>query len=187
MLTAFTGEHVGEPRLLITLYDAPVRHVDLKFVGLSDLDHRAEDGVVVWERGDAVTKALSRTPAIWPRRDPQWIEDRFWVWVHYVAAKIGRGELFDAIDALTWIRGTAIAPLAVGARVDRPSGVRRIERIRPDLVPALTATVAAPTRDDSLRALAATVELYRQLRDPAAVEVRSAAEKAAVAYADALG
>ncbi|MER7057532.1 MULTISPECIES: hypothetical protein [unclassified Streptomyces] len=27
--------------------------------------------------------------------DLQWIEDRFWIWVHYGATKLGRGELFE--------------------------------------------------------------------------------------------
>src|SRR5262245_37178745 len=31
LLAAFTGEHVGEPRLLICLYGPPLLHVDLKF------------------------------------------------------------------------------------------------------------------------------------------------------------
>src|SRR5678816_2060583 len=30
LLAAFTGEHVGEPRVLICLYEAPLLHVDLK-------------------------------------------------------------------------------------------------------------------------------------------------------------
>ena len=32
----FTGEHVGESRVLICLYGPPLLHVDLKFVSLSD-------------------------------------------------------------------------------------------------------------------------------------------------------
>ncbi len=34
LLSSFTGEHVGEPRLLICLYGLPLLHVDLKFVSL---------------------------------------------------------------------------------------------------------------------------------------------------------
>ena len=37
LVDTFTGEHVGEPRLLICLYDQPVLHVDLKFVSLADV------------------------------------------------------------------------------------------------------------------------------------------------------
>src|SRR5215217_1168642 len=43
LLARFTGEHVGEPRLLICLYDTPLLHVDLKFVVPSDLGERVED------------------------------------------------------------------------------------------------------------------------------------------------
>ena len=50
LLASFTGEHVGEPLLLICLYGPPLIHVDLKFVALHDLEHRVEDGIVVWER-----------------------------------------------------------------------------------------------------------------------------------------
>lgn len=32
LLSAFTGEHVGEPRLVICLYGPPLLHVDLKFI-----------------------------------------------------------------------------------------------------------------------------------------------------------
>lgn len=31
LLSSFTGEHVGEPRLLICLYGPPLLHVDLKY------------------------------------------------------------------------------------------------------------------------------------------------------------
>jgi hypothetical protein len=34
--SAFSGEHVGEPRALICLYGPPLLPVDLKFVSLSD-------------------------------------------------------------------------------------------------------------------------------------------------------
>ena len=38
LLSAFTGEHVGEPRLLVCLYAGePPLHVDLKFVALPAL------------------------------------------------------------------------------------------------------------------------------------------------------
>src|SRR5215468_10241140 len=57
LLAAFTGEHVGEPRLLICLYGAPLVHVDLKFVRADDLSDRVEDPVVLWEREGRMTAA----------------------------------------------------------------------------------------------------------------------------------
>src|SRR2546427_5668258 len=38
--------------------------------------------------------ALSTAKAEYPQPRVQWIKDRFWVWVHYIAAKITRGALF---------------------------------------------------------------------------------------------
>ena len=76
LLAAFTGEHVGEPRLLICLYGPPLVHVDLKFLPLDALDNRVEDPVVLWDRTGLVRRQLARAPARYPAPDLQWIEDR---------------------------------------------------------------------------------------------------------------
>jgi len=182
LLAAFTGEHVGEPRLLIALYDPGPRHVDLKFVGVRDLDSRVEDGLVLWQRGQVVDRAYERRLASWPAADPQWIEDRFWVWLHYASVKVARGEFFEAVDALTFMRATALAPLIVADRVPNPAGVRRIEQIAPDLIPALSETLGDVTVPACLRAAEATVDLYLRLRDLTRIEQRGAAERSARAY-----
>ncbi|WP_350278548.1 hypothetical protein [Kribbella sp. HUAS MG21] len=184
LLASFTGEHVGEPRLLITLFGPPLVHVDLKFVTPDGLRKRVEDGVMLWQRGDVVDRAYADSTASWPQADPQWIEDRFWVWVHYIAVKIDRGELFEAIEGLGALRSVSIAPLAVIGRTTRPAGVRRLETLVPELVPELRATVATTDRDDCLRALKAAVDLYRKVRERSGVQVvrRTAAEEAVVAF-----
>jgi len=181
LLAAFTGEHVGEPRLLIALYGPPLLHVDFKFVGLTDLAVRVEDGVIAWERDGLVSAALAGSAAVWPMPDPQWLEDRFWVWVHYSAAKIGRGELFECLDALGMIRGLVLGPLLAVRAGARPQGARRLERLAPEDVPALAATVGDHSVAGCADALRAAITLYRELRDPA-VERREAAEAASVAY-----
>ena len=180
LLASFTGEHVGERRLLIALFGPPLVHVDLKFVTPDDLRDRVEDGVVLWQRDDSVDRAYSTSQPSWPQVDPQWIEDRFWVWVHYTAVKIARGELFEAVEALAAIRSAAIAPLATLGRTSKPARVRRLETLAPELVPELRATVAIADRDDCLRALNASAELYRKVRDSSGVTVerRTAAEQA---------
>ena len=43
LVAAFTGEHVGEPRVMICLYGPPALHVDIKVVVLSDLACRVDD------------------------------------------------------------------------------------------------------------------------------------------------
>ncbi|WP_329006029.1 aminoglycoside 6-adenylyltransferase [Kribbella sp. NBC_00709] len=184
LLASFTGEHVGEPRLLIALFGPPLVHVDLKFVTPDGYRTRVEDGLVLWQRDDTVDRVREESTAEWPQPDPQWIEDRFWVWVHYVAVKIARGELFEAMESLGAMRSISIAPLAGIGRTTRPAGVRRLETLAPELLPALRETVAMPDRADCLRALKATVDVYRTVRERSGVPVvrRTAAEEAAVDF-----
>jgi len=163
LLAAFTGEHVGEPRVLICLYEAPLLHVDLKFVSLEDVATRVEDPSVLWERDGRLSSALGHGEAEYPTRSPQWIEDRFWIWVHYAATKIARGELFEAIDFMSFLRGNVLGPLALALAGARPSGVRKIETIAPAFAIELQRTVATHDAADCLRALRACIELYRSL------------------------
>jgi predicted nucleotidyltransferase len=142
LLVAFTGEHVGEPRLLIALYGPPPLHVDLKLVARRDLAQRVEDGVVLWERGGAVTDAHAQGPAIWPTPDRQFIEDRFWVWIHYAATKIGRGELFECLDLLALLRSSVFGPLIALRAGVRAQGVRRLEQLDPPVVTAVVPRAA---------------------------------------------
>ena len=129
-----------------------------------------------------------------PRRsgrapDPQWIEDRFWIWIHYGATKAGRGEVLECHDMLAALRRDVLGPLIAEARGHRPGGVRRLERIAPDLVPALEATLGDATAAGCLRAMEATAALYRRLRDdtphPGLVR-RAEAQTAALDYLGAI-
>jgi predicted nucleotidyltransferase len=185
VLAAFTGEHVGEPRLLICLYGPPLLHVDLKFVSLADVGERVEDPAVLWEREGRLSAALRSGRARYPEPDLQWIEDRFWVWVHYGAAKIGRGELFEALDFLGSLRMQVLGPLSLRLRGARPCGVRRLESAVPDLASAMEATLATHDARSCANALRAAAESYRWLRDAedrGSLARRDAAERAAMAY-----
>lgn len=187
LLAAFTGEHVGEPRLLITLYDSPLLHVDLKFVALSDVHIRVEEPAVLWERDGRVTAAISQGKGQYPQPNLQWIEDRFWIWMHYGAQKLGRGEIFEAIDMINYVRSGVLAPLALQRAGARPQGARRIESCDPAFSRALQKTVPAYDACDCLDALAACIELYRGLRRPHGELVCNAAvEHAVIAYIDEL-
>ncbi len=182
LLAGFSGEHVGEPRVLICLYGPPLLHVDLKFVSEPDLAERVEDPQVLWERDGRMTAALERGEARFPQPDPQWIEDRFWVWVHYGAAKIGRGELFEALGFLAFLRERVLGPLALASRGEQPTGVRKLERLLPDLQPAFEATVAAYSAHSAAAALGAASDFYLELREDLDVERHEAAEREALAY-----
>lgn len=189
LVAAFTGEHVGEPRVLICLYDgdeggSPL-HVDLKFVSLPDVANRVDDLAVLWEREGRVTRALQAGEARFPSPDPQWIEDRFWVWIHYGATKVGRGELFEAVDFLAFLRAQVLGPLMLLEAGAPPSGVRRVETVAASRAAELRATVAPYDRAECARSLYAAANLYRSLRHslgPGRVVPNQAAEHTAIAY-----
>ena len=189
LVAAFIGEHVGEPRLLICLYGPPLVHVDLKFVRVGDLYDRVEDPVVLWEREGRMTAALANGVGRYPAPDLEWVEERFWAWVHYIAAKIGRGELLQAVASVERLQCLALGPLALHRHGAQPSGVRRLETAAPDLVPQFAATVAAYDARSCTAALHAAIALYRKLRAelaPPAFRPSPAAEEAAVAYLRAI-
>jgi hypothetical protein len=185
LLAAFTGEHVGEPRLLICLYDDPLLHVDLKFLRLDELAQRTEDPVVLWERGPAVSDLIRRTRATLPVVDVQWIEDRFWVWVHYAATKLGRGELFEVIDFLSFLRERVLGPLHMAQHGEEPRGVRRLEKRSPEFAATLARTVAGYDARQCAEAVQLCVELYRELRPglgTGRIVHRTTAEQASTRY-----
>lgn len=165
LLSAFTGEHVGEPRLLICLYDDPLLHVDIKFVTLEEFAFRVEEPVIISDVFGQLEQSLRVTTAEWPTPGYQWIEDRFWVWIHYGLTKTRRGEYFEAIDFLSAIRNMVLGPLLLISQGQLPRGVRKLEKHLPEsTLQHLKGTLATHDRASILKAIYKCVELYRDLR-----------------------
>ena len=165
LLTGFTGEHVGEPRVLICLYDDPLLHVDIKFLTIDEFGHRVEDPHILFDRDDQLRQVLAKTPASFPHPDYQWIEDRFWIWVHYVLLKIGRGEYLEAVDFFGFLRMVVFGPLLHIKNGNQPRGVRKVETtLDKDDFQQIRSTVPVYDKQSVLEALKNSVELYRGLR-----------------------
>lgn len=186
LIAAFTGEHVGERRLLICLYDKPLLHVDFKFLTPDELGGRIENPVILFEREGILSEAYAHTPAVHPAPDLQWMEDRFWVWVHYAALKIGRGEFYETADFLSFLRGQVLGPLLALKYGRLPRGVRKLETFLGDEDSAALKATHAPLEKQALTlATQAAIALYRRLRSGHPVTGlmrRVAAEKAAIDY-----
>lgn len=164
LISAFTGEHVGEPRLLICLYGPPLVHVDLKFVTAADLDGAMERPCVLWARDAAAMEQRVATLSLMPgSRAPQWFEDRAWMWLHYSATKLLRGELFEALAALDFFREVVLGPMLCRNAGERARGLRRIEGLA-GATDKLLPTVAGHDRAALERAWRATLALYVELR-----------------------
>jgi predicted nucleotidyltransferase len=185
LLSAFTGEHVGEPRLLICLYGPPLLHVDLKFVSLDDFPHRVEDPVILWERDEELSKRMTEEEAVFPYPDLQWIEDRFWVWIHYAGTKLGRNEIFETIEFISFLRQSVIGPLVLMKNHKLPRGVRKIEVDAPEESSRLRQTIVEYNKQSCIRSLEALTALYLELREKFATdafEKKDEAQKYAVDY-----
>ena len=186
LLACFPAEHIQRPEQLICLYKEPLLHVDLNFQPLDKISIRQEEPVVIYEKDDLMTKEYAKRPAIIPTPDLQWYEDRFWIWVHYIANRIGRGELFDAIEGLSFLRQRVLGPLLL-MKNGKPSwGVRNVEIAAPDELPRLVATLAEHDAKSCLRALKSATDLYIYLRgyNKATLLNRVEAQQRALQYLD---
>lgn len=181
-ITGFTGEHVGEPRLIIAIYGPELIHVDFKFVDLPSAAQRVDDTKVIWERGSLLTDIYKNTPFRYPQPDSQWIEDRFWIWVHYGASKIGRGEYFEALEFLSFLRTTVLSPLALKQHKLTPSGVRTIENRLPNFSASLRSTVAEPNKTSLSNAFRNAIQIYLELRSNEKVDVNFIAQESCIRY-----
>ena len=186
MLASFRGDHVGEPRLLIALYDDPLLHVDIKFLKPGEFFERVENPLILWERDGALSAIMQQSDPHFPAFDFQWAEDRFWIWVHYAALKIVRGEYFEAMDFLAFVRNAILGPMLHLKNGGLPRGVRRVETVAgSDDINRLRITVAAPDRKELMVSLTEVVRLYEDLRTdvaPASLVKNSEAQSAVMTY-----
>lgn len=164
-LSGFTGDHIGDPRVLICLYDNPLLHVDIKFVTLDEFYTRVETPALLIDKTGQLAEALRHSQPQFPYPDYQWIEDRFWTWIHYALLKIGRGEYLEAFDFMGFLRMTVLGPLLHIKNGNLPRSVRKVEKdLAPDNLAQLLGTLPTYDRASLLASLHNAVSLYRQLR-----------------------
>jgi hypothetical protein len=148
---------------------------------LPEFYSRIENPVVLFERNNQLTDIINTTKAEWPQPDLQWIEDRIWTWVHYVAGKAARGEYFECLDGLGYIRARVLAPLLQLKSKTLPRGLRKVEtKLNPPDLENLKITTAQYNKASILKALDNTVSVYRSLRRklfPPEIELQARAEK----------
>jgi hypothetical protein len=190
LLESFSGQHLGDERLLICLFGAPLMQVGLKWIALPDYVQRVEDPELLWERDSQVSQLLAETTGAYPRPDLAWIEARFWVWVHHGILKLGRGELLELADHLGYLRNQVLGPLLLMQYGHPPRRVRRVETdLPPEALARLLQTLAKHEREAQAEALLAAISLYRDLRAFHGLPVQAwnqQAEKAVMEFFEAV-
>jgi hypothetical protein len=100
----------------------------------------------------------------WPNHPSDWFEARVWIWLHYAATKLARGELYEAIGMLAFFREQVLGPLLHRRAGKNQRGVRRLETLPLDEHGMLAATVAANDASSVQRATEACIDIYMDLR-----------------------
>jgi len=127
VVALFVADHLGIPTLTIVLYDDLV-HVDFDVISVDRAaeHNQALPAVVLWER-DPISAALPGRYESDVAVDARWMEARIWTWSWYIQSKVLRGELYEALDGLQYVRDQVLFRLLALGRGDRPSGGRRAE------------------------------------------------------------
>jgi hypothetical protein len=86
------------------------------------------------------------------------------VWVHYTAAKLGRGELLETHVALAQIRLLVLGPMAARRIGSEQRGLRRLEMLAPEISRHLGTTAGDYSAAGCATALHRTIMIYRDFR-----------------------
>jgi hypothetical protein len=167
VVAIFAAEHLGIPTLTIALYEDLV-HVDFDVISVDRVAEHNEGlpVAVLWER-EAISAALPGTYETDVAGAVRWMEARIWTWSWYIQSKVLRGELYEALDGLQYVRDQVLFRLLAFGRGDRPAGGRRAEAFVGDHADEFARTVPSSLdRAAVMEALRAEIDLYRLLADP---------------------
>ena len=112
-----------------------------------------------------------------------------WTWSWYIETKVLRGELYEALDGLQYVRDNVLFKLLAMRRGERPTGARRVEARIGEWSDRFADTLPVLNRESMMEALRATMTLYQLLAGPLldrfGVEVSSVARAVVLDALDA--
>ena len=94
------------------------------------------------------------------------MERRVWTWFWYLQSKVLRGEVYEALEGLAWLRTNVLFPLLAASRGTTISGARRVEGLLSDLSDAFSRTSTRVDRAEAMDAIRASASVYTTLADP---------------------
>ena len=121
---------------------------------------------VLWERDGIVSTSLPANHEEDLAADLRWIEERVCTWSWYIETKVLRGELYEALDALQYLRDNVLFKVLALQREERPSAARRVEARTGVWTNQFAETVPVLSRESTMNALQAIMALYQVLADP---------------------
>jgi hypothetical protein len=80
-----------------------------------------------------------------------------WTWSWYVQTKVLRGELYEALDGLQYMRDNVLFKVLAMHRGERPAGARRVETRLGEWTQQFADTLPVLTGESMMHALRATM------------------------------
>ena len=184
-LFVFRADHLS-PTQLVAHYANHIK-LDLDFVLSNELGVYAErrQHRIFKDTTGELAEVVERSAALSDRYEVTSdqlldLNQRFWPWCYYAAAKATRGELWEARAGLEFIRGWTLTRLAAWLDGLQPMGYRRIEqRTSPQWLVGWEQTLAAQQLEAILNGLASLIDLFLCLRQPLADRLGLAFDRAA--------
>ena len=168
--TQFPATHLKNPNQIIVFYigSYPI-HVDYEYKISEDLKPvaKGKGAFIVLDKTGELNSwkqaCLGVTEDVSPAADNlQYFEDRFWGWIVYTHGKIKRGELWEARDAIEYMRSNVLNRLACYQLGLVNEGNRRLEaKFTPEILNMLEKTVPEGHNKESYTtALSNTIDAY---------------------------
>lgn len=178
IVSSFPATHLGDPNQFITFYreSYPI-HVDYQYRIRDELVPRKKDrdALILLDKSGELKEWKDKCGSMEESYSPtqeqlQYFEDRFWAWCIYTDSKIKRGELWEARDAIEYLRNNVLVRLAYYIHALRFEGNRRVETKFPKaIVSSLDATLQKGTLQTHYSdALLAIANCYVEFMDEAA-------------------
>lgn len=175
--TWFPAVHLNNPNQIIVFYEKryPI-HVDYEYKTPEELKPiaKGKDAFILLDKDGALDKWKAVCSETKENMSPtlerlQYFEDRFWAWCTYTDGKIKRGELWEARDAIEYIRSNVLNRLAYYVNDLGNEGNRRLERKFPkEMLEKLESTIPVTHATDSYeKALLNMLDVYKTFFDRA--------------------
>jgi len=178
VLVRYLGDHMpGGQHQLIVWYEGPL-HVDLMFRKWSETaPHWKWNASLILKDSDDAMAQLKKESDLLRAPEFAWeqlntLNQKFWGWVAYTFGKILRGELWEALDNVAWIRNEALLVMLAWMQNARFEGHRRLESKLDGHLSKLFSKSLCSREPQSLHAaLMAEVRIFRELRSRLSAQV----------------
>ena len=154
---------------LSCLYDEPLRRIDLRLLPTDGvaLLHAPQ---ILWDRDETLAKELAKHRDVTPPLDLQWMEDRFWLWLHGAAEALRQGAIFEALHQMSCLRTRILAPLLLKKQALPSDALLALDTAGGDEISSLRATVPLYDARSCELSLREAAKLYVGLRETLAPE-----------------